>query len=699
MSPDTPRDAAPPIEVCRSSRTRPSRFDLSAAFLAMVLFSPVILGLYLPGPEDLPRYHLPCAALWRNAVLSGRLPVANPLNGMGEEFMGVPSTQALYPPKIVFLLAPPITAMGLYLAFHWALLAIGARRFLEGMGCRGSAATTVAILVSLSAPVLSRAGLVHEFSSMAWLFWVMAPPRGKVTRHAPMILLFLAGSPEIIAIGLFSVMAATLSRRTGGKESAFAPGSAHGDADEGGGHHGCPMESEVPLPHLCFAGIAASVSAAILISLPVWARFAAWLPVSVRMGGLHPSEAALGSTSLGLLPVHLLNPASNGAGWMPWEGGGLGIPPLLLAAALSAILASFSRGRGPMTRPAMAWLGVASGIFACLSVSSISGAIPRGLGFLRELPVLGSAFSMLRYTGKSYVALLPPLALLAGLGLSNFVREKPDTGEGVSLGAGVTFGLGAGAASILLDPASFSSALCSWAFVAAVVTTAAVAAARGRKSAGTLLAAISLLAWCFGVGSLHFSNMAEAPRVEAAWPNPESPSPGHDTDFGTRRMAARIRPSSTPVREAAPGSAESLEPMVNVFSNRASAFSFGPVASGFAAENVIESAAGRPRRPDGISAFAHLALTVTMGEKGHHAVLRLEDPSGGGNKGRKIDIKDANAFLPLGIAWVPGLGVAAESPFRVMKSGCEAVLAFREEEDKTVAVPLTLILEVGVLPW
>ncbi len=102
---------------------------------------------------------------WR----AGRLPLWNEYIFGGVTHLGNPQTGALYPPKVIGLFFDTNRAMGVLVAAHLVLLAVGMVLLVRRLGCRPPAGFAAALVVCANGAVLTRTTQFEQILVFAWL--------------------------------------------------------------------------------------------------------------------------------------------------------------------------------------------------------------------------------------------------------------------------------------------------------------------------------------------------------------------------------------------------------------------------------------------------------------------------------------------------------------------------------------------------
>ncbi|HEX4980721.1 MAG TPA: hypothetical protein VFV63_03445 [Ilumatobacteraceae bacterium] len=142
---------------------------------------------------------------WR----AGRLPLWNEYVFGGVVHLGNPQAGALYPPKLIGLLFDTNRAMGVLVASHLLLLAIGTVLFVRRLGCRPPAGFAAALVMCANGAVLTRTIQFEQILVLAWAPllvlgitavlsatarpWLAMAGTGLVT-----VMVLLAGHPQIV---------------------------------------------------------------------------------------------------------------------------------------------------------------------------------------------------------------------------------------------------------------------------------------------------------------------------------------------------------------------------------------------------------------------------------------------------------------------------------------------------------------------
>jgi hypothetical protein len=142
---------------------------------------------------------------WR----AGRLPLWNEFIFGGITHLGNPQTGSLYPPKVIGLLLDTNRAMGVLVAAHMVLLAVGMVLLVRRLGCRPPAAFAAALVVCANGAVLTRTTQFEQILVLAWLPLLLLgltailsaedrPLLAMAGTASVTALVLLAGHPQIV---------------------------------------------------------------------------------------------------------------------------------------------------------------------------------------------------------------------------------------------------------------------------------------------------------------------------------------------------------------------------------------------------------------------------------------------------------------------------------------------------------------------
>jgi hypothetical protein len=150
-------------------RLTPERLEvLGAAFVALF----VSRNLWLPGRYlsafDTVAYSAPNLEVTTDAWRSGDLPLWNDTIFGGIVHLGNPQAGALYPPKLIALFVDTNLAMGLIVAGHLVLMAVGTVFLMRRLGCRPPAGFAAALVMTANGVVLHRAVQFEQGIVLAW---------------------------------------------------------------------------------------------------------------------------------------------------------------------------------------------------------------------------------------------------------------------------------------------------------------------------------------------------------------------------------------------------------------------------------------------------------------------------------------------------------------------------------------------------
>lgn len=385
--------------------------------------------------RDLVVYEAGQDRVLREAVLERHeLPARNPYAYLGVPHLADPSTQSLYPPRVLAALLFPVPrSLDVAIVLHFVLAALGAFRLARALGAGRVASVAGAAVYALSGPVLSLQENLPLLAGATWLPWSWAfaleAARNEGWRRARDLGL-AAGTIALAALG-GDLQAATwgglLVLGTTGVSLARAPKTT----------------SRVRVALGGLASIALAVGLAAVLLVPA----ARLRPETDRREPL--PEAVAGRWSLApARAVELLAPFPFGvsfpdggtvtAGVSPEPGIGEPWCESLHVGLLGLILGlvGLAARRGRATR--LALLGLAALGFL-LALGPRAGA----LGPWRILRAIVPFYDVFRYPEKHVVLVALGLSGLAALGVEALRTEAGRRRASVTLlASGVALGLG-----------------------------------------------------------------------------------------------------------------------------------------------------------------------------------------------------------------------------------------------------------------
>ena len=377
-------------------------FPLAAAvtFSGVLLGRPFYYGDFQAAFEPLRNV---VGRLWHEGLPLWTGSLSNGMPLLASPFAGV-----LYPPNLVFALAPAHTAqvLSLLVVLHVVFGGWGAARLARRLGASPAGSAAAALVFALSGSTVSGTYMVVLVCTAMWLPWlVLALLRardglryGGTALGVALGMMVLSGDPIMILAGALGcaclVAGSSISRPAAVK-------------------------------------LAAGAALAAVLAAPTLLALKRYLPATVRAGGLpadlrvsrslHPLELlgaavpdAFGSRVLAG-PEGILFPGRS-------DGNGLPLFPGLYVGACALSLAAVGAVRAPLRRRVLLWLAIlfllALGRYGPLALAS-------------GLPGL-AAF---RYPSKWILASALPFSLLAGAGVS--ALEGPDAAKTRRLLTGV----------------------------------------------------------------------------------------------------------------------------------------------------------------------------------------------------------------------------------------------------------------------
>ncbi|HEY5227104.1 MAG TPA: hypothetical protein VIJ19_01115, partial [Opitutaceae bacterium] len=185
---------------------------------------------------DFVRMHFFYKAYFREAILSGRLPLWNPYSGLGRPFLADIETETLYPPNLLIVPLGVAGGLAVSLVLHQAVAIYGGAKFGATLGARPLPSLLLGAGFALASPFTARlaTGMIPVYFSLCWwpvLLWLASdlqdrPNGAKSAAFAVVVALaILAGNPPILFVELLGVAFLVAGRATAapeGRNQGFA---------------------------------------------------------------------------------------------------------------------------------------------------------------------------------------------------------------------------------------------------------------------------------------------------------------------------------------------------------------------------------------------------------------------------------------------------------------------------------------------
>ncbi len=215
----TSRDPGPAPAIRRLAERSPA--------LALLLFSLLVAAvstawLVVQSPNfftgyDFMRMHFFYKTYYREALLSGRLPLWNPYVGLGRPFMADAETATLYPPNLLVLALGVYGGVAASVLLHQAVAVYGGVRLGQTMGATTGASLLLGAGAALASPFTARldVGIVEGYFSLCWLpvvLWLGARLQdrrsaGTAAGFAVAVaLMILAGQPPLAFVEFLGLL-------------------------------------------------------------------------------------------------------------------------------------------------------------------------------------------------------------------------------------------------------------------------------------------------------------------------------------------------------------------------------------------------------------------------------------------------------------------------------------------------------------
>jgi hypothetical protein len=139
----------------------------------LVVFWPLLLRGQALWYGDIGLYFAPLLHFQRAALLSGKIPLWNPLILGGTPFVGNPQAWPLYPSSGLLWLFSAERVVGLIGALHCLWAMAGAVLFLRRSGISGEGAALGALVFSLGGALVSKCQFPNMVQAASWLPWIL----------------------------------------------------------------------------------------------------------------------------------------------------------------------------------------------------------------------------------------------------------------------------------------------------------------------------------------------------------------------------------------------------------------------------------------------------------------------------------------------------------------------------------------------
>lgn len=365
---------------------------LVGALGVLTVLSPSWLLGWVPVRGDSLVYFWPLRERLAAALSRGELPLYDLLCGNGAPLLLNPQTGALYPPHLLYAVAPVSWVLAWLHAGHLLLLTAGCGVLLRRLGYRGAPAVIGALTVGLGGAMLSASAMQDKLYSLAWAPWLLASvlalvhrecgvPAGAATWRpgaalgaiAPAAMMVLAGGLDMVVMaGLLALLAAAWDggRRPLGSVGALWRGAAA---------VGC---------------LAAAAGLTAVVWWPFWEWRHATTPGAFIATDVLMSRSLSGSHLLGLISPNAGYRPEVSEVQLPWSTGPtLFYLPGLYAGGAGLVLGLAGLVRGLRRPGAARWAAAGALVAGGLAVGS---ALPPVAWCLQNVPVL----DQIRYPQK-----------------------------------------------------------------------------------------------------------------------------------------------------------------------------------------------------------------------------------------------------------------------------------------------------------
>jgi hypothetical protein len=197
----------------------PWKFALFLAFAVVAIFPDVIFGAKTFYFSDFSGYGYPAAHFYRESVLTGQIPLWNPLSNCGLPFLAQWNTQVLYPLSLFYVYFPLSWALGVFCVFHLWLAGVGMYILALHLTKNRVAASYAGLVFSFNGLVQESILLPTNVATLAWMPWVVLCSKMAFEQGGHYIALasivcalqVFSGTPEVVIFTWITVGALWLS--------------------------------------------------------------------------------------------------------------------------------------------------------------------------------------------------------------------------------------------------------------------------------------------------------------------------------------------------------------------------------------------------------------------------------------------------------------------------------------------------------
>ena len=180
----------------------PGRFAGLLALLIFATFPQVLLGWQTFVVRDFGFFAYPLAHFQRECFWRGELPLWNPYNNCGVPFLAQWNTLPLYPPVLLYLLAPLAWSLGFFCLLHLWFAGLGAYFLARRWTGNNFAAAFAGVAFAFNGLTLNLLMWPSHIATFAWMPWVvLLVERAWREGGRKIFLAALAGAMQMLAGG------------------------------------------------------------------------------------------------------------------------------------------------------------------------------------------------------------------------------------------------------------------------------------------------------------------------------------------------------------------------------------------------------------------------------------------------------------------------------------------------------------------
>ncbi len=185
----------------------PPRFALLLGILIVATFPKVIRGLQSFIVRDFGFFAYPLAHFQKECFWRGELPLWNPYNNCGVPFLAQWNTMCLYPPALIYLLAPLSWSLSFFSLAHLFFAGLGMYFLAHRWSASRMAAAFAGLVFAFNGLSLNMLMWPSHIATLAWMPWVvLTVEQGWQKGGRMLVAAVLSGAMQMLAGGPETIM-------------------------------------------------------------------------------------------------------------------------------------------------------------------------------------------------------------------------------------------------------------------------------------------------------------------------------------------------------------------------------------------------------------------------------------------------------------------------------------------------------------